>query len=63
MFRGCCSAGFCLPAQEAREAIAATPAKGKNKFDCSFSINTILYKIAVAKIEDNHLFRLPQITN
>ncbi|CAG9874181.1 hypothetical protein BOVAC2_1200 [Bacteroides ovatus] len=48
--------------QEAREVTAAIPAKGKNKFDCSFSINTNLYKIVAAKIEDSHLFGLPQIT-
>ena len=59
---GFCSAGLCLFEQEAREVTAAIPAKGKNKFDCSFSINTNLYKIVAAKIEDSHLFGLPQIT-
>lgn len=62
IFKGSCSAGLCLFEQEAREATAAIPAKGKNKFDCSFSINTNLYKIVVAKIGDSHLFGLPQIT-
>jgi hypothetical protein len=47
--------------QEAREATAATPAKGKNKFGCSFSINTNLYKIVSAKIEDSHLFNFHKL--
>ena len=59
--QGFCSTGFCLFEQEAKEATAATPAKGKNKFGCNFSINTNLYKIVSAKIEDSHLFNFHKL--
>ena len=37
------------------------PAKGKNKFGCNFSINTNLYKIVSAKIEDSHIFNFHKL--